>query len=132
MRMERYISMARKSAAKRPLLISIIGWFYMIVGIITLLSSIALFLNLGAIDLGIEGGVEIIGGGGVVLALILIVIGKAFLDGWTIAWYLGVILMGLGLIGGLFALPAGLVGTVVAAVVLYYLFRPGVKSFFKV
>ncbi len=124
--------MARKSGAKRPLLISIIGWFYMIVGIFALLSSVALFLNLGAIDLGLEGGVEIIGGGGVVLALIMIVIGKAFLDGWTIAWYLGVILMGLGLIGGLFALPAGLVGTVVAAVVLYYMFRPGVKSFFKV
>ena len=52
--------------------------------------------------------------------------------GWT--WYLSVILLVLGLIGSLLSLAAnpvsGIVGLVIAGLLLWYFFRPYVKDYF--
>ena len=74
----------------------------------------------------------------IVLALcaFTLLIGFALWKGWTIAWYLAVILFILGIGFSLLAVIGGAFFSIVAAgivaLLLYYLFRPDVKEFFKV
>ena len=131
--------MAKNSDAKRPLLISIIGYLYMLGALIFLLVGVMFFLGMGEGSLVLDGMpvdiseyMAIAGGAMIFAAIVFFIVGKAFLDGWTIAWYLGVILQALSLVGGIITFPAGLVSVVISAVILYYLFRPAVKAFFKV
>lgn len=129
--------MAKTNNAKRPMLISLIGYLYMLGALMFLLLGVLFLLGIGestftmdGVDLG--GSLALAGGALIVLAIVFFIVAKAFLDGWTIAWYLGVILQAISLVVGLLAFPAGLVATVVSAIILYYLFRPAVKSFFKI
>lgn len=131
--------MAKNSDAKRPLLISIIGYLYMLGALIFLLVGILFFLGMGEGSLILDGMpvdisefMALAGGFMIVAAIVFFIVGKAFLDGWTIAWYLGIILQALTLVGGIITFPAGLVPAVISAIILYYLFRPAVKAFFKV
>ncbi len=63
------------------------------------------------------------------------VIGYGFLKGWRIFWILGVVFSILGIIASLASFVfLGLIGIVpllVDALILYYLTRPKVKTFFK-
>ena len=129
--------MAKSKSAKRPMLISLIGYLYMLGALMFLLLGVLFFLGIGESSLDLNGmdlggSLTLAGGLFVVAAIVFFIVAKAFLDGWTIAWYLGVILQAITLVGGLLAFPAGLVATVVSAIILYYLFRPAVKSFFKI
>jgi hypothetical protein len=47
------------------------------------------------------------------------------------AWTLAVILEILGIIGGIFTIPYGLIGVLVYGLILYYLLKPNVKVWFK-
>lgn len=118
--------------AKRPLLISIIGYIYLLMGLTMLFVGMAAIFGLSITVPGllVVGGP--IGAGLLVTGLILFVIAYGFLNGWSIMWYLGVIISALMALSSLLALPAGMVTLVINAVILYYLFRPGVKKFFKI
>lgn len=47
------------------------------------------------------------------------------------AWTLGAILEILGIIGGIMTIPFGLISVLVCGPILYYLFRPNVKAWFR-
>lgn len=134
--------------AKRPLLITVIS-------VLTLLVAILLLLLGAVIALAPESTVEsifespspsvmealdVIGGLLIVAGLIMFLIGYALLKGWTVAWYLGVIIWGLVAVGSAYSLITGfsaepggeLLPLVVSLVIIFYLFRPAVKDFFKV
>lgn len=73
----------------------------------------------------------------VAFGIVGIIIGYGLLKGWTWMWYLAVILYGIGLILSFIALVgshtlSNVVTLVIDAVIMYYLFRPSVKSFFGV
>lgn len=57
--------------------------------------------------------------------------------GWSLwkgaewAWTLAVILEILGIIGGILIIPYGLIAVLVCGLILYYLFKPNVKIWFK-
>jgi len=131
--------MAKRNDAKRPMLISIIGYLYMLGALLFLLVGVFFLLGMGegslildGMPVDISGYMALAGGSFIVAAIVFFVVAKAFLDGWTIAWYLGVILQALTLVSGIITFPAGLVTVVISAIILYYLFRPTVKTFFKV
>lgn len=119
--------------AKRPLLITVLGALYALMGILIVLAAIALFfVDLSTIDSALADAGALLGGGVLVFGLVYLIIGYGFLNGWTIMWYLGIIFSAIGALGSLLTIPAGLVSLVINVVILYYLFRPQVKSFFKV
>ena len=60
--------------------------------------------------------------------LLSLIMGYGFWQGWSIMWYLGVIFSILGLIFTFFTI----IGLIIYIVILYYLFRPGVKAWFGV
>ena len=114
--------------ASRPLLITIIGALYALVGVLAILAGIVLAIGGAASDALAAGAV----GGGVVaiVGLIYIVIALGFFKGWKLWWYLGVLFSIIGIILGLLSFPAGLLVVIIQLIILWYLFRDNVKAFF--
>ncbi|KUE73855.1 hypothetical protein AUQ37_07390 [Candidatus Methanomethylophilus sp. 1R26] len=81
-----------------------------------------------------ENAMEIAGIIIVIFGLILLGIAAGLYKGITVFWYIGVVIYLIGLIGSLLTVwsGVGIVELVICIVVLYYLFRPNVKEFFKV
>ncbi|HJH57308.1 MAG TPA: hypothetical protein IAC83_04480 [Euryarchaeota archaeon] len=114
--------------ASRPLLITIIGALYALVGVLAILAGIVLAIGGAASDALAAGAV----GGGIVtiVGLIYIVIALGFFKGWKLWWYLGVLFSIIGIILGLLSFPAGLLVVIIQLIILWYLFRDNVKAFF--
>ncbi|MBR4244422.1 MAG: hypothetical protein IKQ14_03405 [Candidatus Methanomethylophilaceae archaeon] len=123
----------------RPILITIIAILEFLLGLLLLVGGILLIagvVSAGDIDpefadLGNAASIAMI-----VVGLINIVIAGGFWNGWSIMWYIGLIVNGIGLIVAIYGLITTGIGSaiplVIYAVILFYLFRPGVKDFFGI
>ncbi len=124
---------------ERPMGVTILAVLAIIGGIFGLLGALAL-LGLGAMATGVDAGL-----GGITLLLgvaflVLAILELAFGFGaWTLkpwAWTLGVASQVLSLILIVINIATGssitsqIVGIIIAGVILYYLFTPGVKAAF--
>ena len=105
-----------------------LGWF----GITS-----TFFIGAGAAVLAIPLVGVVVGGILVILGLITILLGAiSFVVAWGLwngrdwAWTAAIALAILGIILGLFTLPGGIITIIINLVVVYYLTRPHVKSFF--
>jgi len=129
---------------KRPLLIALIGFITLLVAILILASAaLALFSDTLVDFTGLDFGSSI-GYGGFIAGFIILIIGLAIWRGWAIAWYIAVLIYGLGVIGSIISI--GLIATggemvavtpfavslFIGILILYYLFRPKVKEFFGI
>ena len=69
-----------------------------------------------------------------IVGIIYILLGVGCFKAWPWVWIVGVILTALGLLFGLVTLVMGgysaIVGIIIAAIILYYLFQPQVKAYF--
>jgi uncharacterized membrane protein (DUF2068 family) len=120
-------------------LITIIAILEFLLGLLLLVGGILLIagvVSAGDIDpefadLGNAASIAMI-----VVGLINIVIAGGFWNGWSIMWYIGLIVNGIGLIVAIYGLITTGIGSaiplVIYAVILFYLFRPGVKEFFGI
>jgi len=128
--------------ADRPILISIIAILTIIFALFLILAGVVLMVGGDLIaniddpsglidDLGTSLGV-----GFLIIGVIGFLIGYGFWRGWTIFWYIGVILYLIAAISGIYGLivgqPISIVSLVFALIVLFYLSRPKVREFFKV
>jgi hypothetical protein len=113
--------MENSERRRRPLGVTIIAILNIIVGIIT-----------------ISGGILLLAVG---IGIVLIIIGIANLvmayglwrgKGW--AWTITLILSGIGIISNAVSIATGnlgaIIGIIIYAVIIYYLYRPNVKAFF--
>lgn len=116
---------------KRPLLITFIGILYIIGGVLCALGAVALYMG---IDVeGYESLEGIAAGIMIIPAIIYILIGSGFLKGWNIVWYLAVIfgvISTISLIVSLLASFIAIIPLAIQVLLLLYMFRPSVKSFF--
>ena len=118
----------------RPTLITIIAILYFLVGVLSIISGLVMIVGgaaVGQLVLGSMTGAVLI-----VVGLVNLVIAGGFWNGWKAIWYLAVIFGVLELIiciVGVFTigLPS-LVGLLIEALLLYYMFRPNVKEFFGI
>ncbi len=126
--------------APRPILITIIAILEFLAGIAALLFGILLLVGViasgdlppEAADLGNVGSVALI-----IIGLIYLVIAGGFWNGWSIMWYIGVIVNGIGTAFIIYSMVtvdvvSGIIPLVIELVILFYLFRPGVKAFFGI
>jgi len=123
----------------RPILITIIAILEFLLGLLLLVGGILLIagvVSAGDIDpefadLGNAASIAMI-----VVGLINLIIAGGFWNGWSIMWYIGLIVNGIGLIVAIYGLITTGIGSaiplVIYAVILFYLFRPGVKDFFGI
>ena len=80
-----------KNDNPRPLLVTLIAVIYLLMALVFLAAAA---LSLGGIELEIdmsEGLLSLFGGSSLILGLFLLVISIGFFRGWSIFWYLGVI-----------------------------------------
>ncbi len=127
----------------RPLGITILAVLAAISGILSLLGGVTL-AALGPMMasmlaeqggygmMGVFGGMVIIFGAFLVIIGILdLIVAWGYWTGQGWAWVLGVILSIIGVIMGIVQITGGgIVGLILNAIILYYLFQPHVKEYF--
>ncbi len=118
----------------RPLLITIIAILYFVAGLLAVLGGILLMVGGAAVGQLALGGMT--GGVLLVVGLINLVIAGGFWNGWKAIWYLAVIFgfieIILCVVGLLTTGGVSLIGLIIQALLLYYMFRPNVKEFFGI
>lgn len=129
---------------RRPLLVTVIGILLFLAGLFFLIIGAHLLLTSASV-----GGLDLIGISGVIVGAIYLVIGYGTLRGWKVIWYVAVILSAITAVAFIisfilpytgFELPqeiaglatGGIVSFIVNLIILFYLFRPGVKEFFDI
>lgn len=124
--------------ANRPILITIIGALFLIAAVIYIALGIAGILDMYDIsDMGADYNTistSAVGLTALVIGIIYLIVGYGFIMGWKIMWYLAVIFTALGVIVSIpmVLVLVGIVTLIIYALILYYLFRPGVKEFFGI
>ena len=123
-----------KNDNPRPLLVTLIAVIYLLMALVFLAAAA---LSLGGIELEIDMSEELLslfGGSSLILGLFLLVISIGFFRGWSIFWYLGVIVTVISLLLSAATILSGSMGsiipTLVLLIVLLYLFKKNVKDFF--
>ena len=123
-----------KNDNPRPLLVTLIAVIYLLMALVFLAAAA---LSLGGIELEIDMSEELLslfGGSSLILGLFLLVISIGFFRGWSIFWYLGVIVTVISLLLSAATVLSGSMGsiipTLVLLIVLLYLFKRNVKDFF--
>ena len=123
----------------RPILITIIAILEFLIGLFLLIGGILLIagvVSAGDIDPELADLGNVASIAMIVIGLINLVIAGGFWNGWSIMWYIGLIVNGIGLIVAIYGLITTGIGSaiplVIYAVILFYLFRPGVKDFFGI
>ena len=123
------------SGKDRPLLITLIAILYFVFGVLLVLGGAAILF--GGMTLPKFGALTTaVGGVLLVVGLISIVIAGGFWNGWKAIWYLavifGIISLILDVVAIFFTGAASIIGMIIQALLLYYIFRPNVKEFFGV
>lgn len=123
-----------KNDNPRPLLVTLIAVVYLLVALVFLAAAA---LSLGGIELEMDMSEELLslfGGSSLILSLFLLVVSIGFFRGWSIFWYLGVIVTFISLLLSATTVLSGSMGsivpTLVLLIVLLYLFKRNVKDFF--
>lgn len=133
-----------ENSRSRPLLITILAILYFLGALVLIIGGIMIiglgeaFIqdlvnqnpDLDALEgLGTASGIVML-----VCGLIVAGVAYGFYKGWSIMWYLSVIIVGLGLLFNIYNMVIGnftvLLGVLVQLVIIFYLFRPRVKGFF--
>jgi hypothetical protein len=113
---------------QRPIGVTIIALLAILGGIAFLASGLATLILIPLIGIFIGSGLFILG-----LAYFLMAYGLWKGRSW--AWSLTLILSGIGIIVGIGSIIVGNIGSIfhiiINAIVIYYLYRPNVKSFFN-
>ena len=124
----------------RPTGVAVLAILDFIVGILALLGGVFIAALGGSGLLALygygffSGFVAAIGGVIIIIGIFAIIVGWGMWSGKEWAWILAIILYALGALSGLISLAGGNVGSVLGllidALLLWYLFRPHVKAFF--
>jgi hypothetical protein len=118
----------------RPLGVTIIGILWILAGLLMAVGAGVGGAALAVIGLGALGAM--VGVIFVIIGLVFIALGIGCFKGWPWVWPVGVIFTIVALIINLLSilsLPAGaIVGIIFDIIVLWYLFQPQVKAWFKV
>jgi len=129
---------------ERPLGVTVLAVLDIITGILVIIGGIAIaeivMMFPMIADMTIFAGFAatfgaVFGGVLVIMGVIAFLVGWGFWKGKEWAWTLGVILYVICIILGLLPIlrgdVSGIVGIIVGGVILYYLFKPSVRAWFK-
>lgn len=121
--------------AERPLGVTILGILWIIAGLLSLMGGLGI-VALGTVLAGPIGGVIglVFGFVFIIIGIISIFLGIGCFKGWGWVWMLGVIVTIIGLVMGIYHLfsngASALLGVIIYALILWYLFQQNVKAYF--
>jgi hypothetical protein len=118
--------------SERPLGVTIIGILWIIGGLLAIFAGIISGAILSFVGLGGLGAA--IGIVAFIIGIVYLILGVGCFMAWPWVWTVGVIFSAISILIGimnLFSQGAGaLLGIIIAAIILYYLFQPQVKAYF--
>lgn len=121
-----------KGRNSRPLLVTLVAILNILIGLAAILVGGVTFAGLTILG-GIEIG-AVTGGTSVAVGLIYILVGVGFLGGWSIMWYLGIVLEGISVILNIMSIFVGnisaIVSILISLIIILYLLKPNVKRYF--
>ncbi|MDO5862216.1 MAG: hypothetical protein Q4Q58_05445 [Thermoplasmata archaeon] len=125
---------------QRPLLITILGAVIVLLGLFLIIGGAALHGTdvSTLIDQGLDPDIANNAGAiGIVLmvfGILYLIVAAGFFQGWSFIWYLGIVVMAIGLVSNLYYTATGMYTNIIAVIIdliiIYYLFRPNVKEYF--
>jgi hypothetical protein len=117
----------------RPLGVTIIGILWILAGLLTAIGAGLGGAALAIIGLGALGAM--VGVVFIIIGLVFIALGIGCFKGWPWVWPVGVIFTIIGLIINLLSIlsntAAAIVGILIDIIILWYLFQPQGKAWFK-
>jgi hypothetical protein len=118
----------------RPLGVTIIGILWILAGLLTAIGAGVGGAALAIIGLGALGAM--VGVVFVIIGLVFIALGIGCFKGWPWVWPVGIIFTIIGLIINLLSIISNTVGAIIGIIIdiiiLWYLFQPQVKAWFRV
>ncbi|MCE5297360.1 MAG: hypothetical protein LLF84_00200 [Methanoregulaceae archaeon] len=118
----------------RPLGVTIIGILWILAGLLTALGAGLGGAALAVIGLGALGAM--VGVVFVIIGLVFIALGIGCFKGWPWVWPVGVIFTIIGIVINLLSIlsntGAAIIGILIDIIILWYLFQPQVKAWFRV
>jgi hypothetical protein len=118
----------------RPLGVTIIGILWILAGLLTAVGAGLGGATLAVIGLGALGAM--VGVVFVIIGLVFIALGIGCFKGWPWVWPVGVIFTIIGLVINLLSIlsntGAAIIGIIIDIIILWYLFQPQVKAWFRV
>ncbi len=121
-----------KGRNSRPLLVTLVAILNILIGLAAILVGGVTFAGLTILG-GIEIG-AVTGGTSVAVGLIYILVGVGFLGGWSIMWYLGIVLEGISVILNIMSIFVGnvsaIISILISLIIILYLLKPNVKRYF--
>ncbi|MCX6700626.1 MAG: hypothetical protein NTV68_12035 [Methanomicrobiales archaeon] len=116
----------------RPLGVTILGILWIIGGLFAIIGGV-----LGGAILSVAGFGGIgaaLGVGAFIIGIIDLLLGIGCFKAWSWVWIVGVIFSAISILIGIVSLLttgfSALLGIIIAAIILYYLFQPQVKAYF--
>ena len=117
----------------RPLGVTIIGILWFLTGILWIVAGAAGGAMLAVIGFGAIGAA--VGVVLVIIGLVFLFLGIGCFKGWPWVWAVGVVLTIISLIINLLSIIASpasaIIGIIISIIILWYLFKPQVKAWFK-
>jgi len=118
--------------SERPLGVTILGVLWIIGGVLAIIGGIiggAILSIVGLGGLGAAIGITLF-----VIGIIDLLLGIGCFKAWPWVWIVGVIISAISILIGIASLfttgASALLGIVISAIILYYLFQPQVKAYF--
>ena len=128
----------------RPILVTVIAILYALGALILIIGGIGMAIGGESIideiiaedpemsfleGMGLAFGIAVL-----IVGLVIAVVSYGFLKGWSVMWYIGLILAVLGAISSLISIAFGQFGAIfslaIAVIIVLYLFKVNVKLFF--
>lgn len=128
----------------RPILVTVIAILYALGALILIIGGIGMAIGGESIideiiaedpemsfleGMGLAFGIAVL-----IVGLVIAVVSYGFLKGWSVMWYIGLILAVLGAISSLISIAFGQFGAIfslaIAVIIVLYLFKDNVKLFF--
>ncbi len=128
----------------RPILVTVIAILYALGALILIIGGVGMAIGGESIideiiaedpemsfleGMGLAFGIAVL-----IVGLVIAVVSYGFLKGWSVMWYIGLILAVLGAISSLISIAFGQFGAIlslaIAVIIILYLFKDNVKLFF--
>lgn len=127
--------MAGMSKGNRPIGISALAILEILGGVLAIIAGLFVAGLANSIP-GLSGLGSILGIVFIISGLFAFAVGYGFWTGAKWSWWLAIIIYALGTISSLAGIVVGsvfsVIGLIIEAILLYYITRPGVKSWFNV
>ncbi len=119
---------------ERPAIVTILAIINLILAFVMIVGGALLTVGVVAIpEIGIPF-IAVMGGITLILAILYLILGIGFLKAWRVSWYLAIIVGVIDIVLSLLSIMSivSIIPLAITIIILYFLFKPDVKTYFGI